>query len=274
MSTTVTYKGQTLTTAENQTRVLKTSGKYMEDDVTIVDVTSGGGGALKMGVIRPDAELVKKWTYDKLLVDDEDVTIPAYSSTAQTLIASSNLETVQLSLSQYNYYMTQRVLVNPVYDPNFVRVAGAPEYTELVYAGELRHTPADYFESLDGSKSYGSANAAWVPVGNIGLEVYWTSSSAVNLYSNSTYGCSGTLTAPTVAVSSGQTVIKSPAWTMRGHTSYFTQAAWDAVDDIRAQYVIELWRVPKDPTKIDGWAMKSMLDSIRNDIANNNGKLR
>lgn len=40
MSTTVTYKGSTLTTAVNQTRKLKTSGKYMEDDVTIVDVTS------------------------------------------------------------------------------------------------------------------------------------------------------------------------------------------------------------------------------------------
>lgn len=44
MSATVTYKGATLTTAENQTRVLKTAGKYMEDDVTITDVTSGGGG--------------------------------------------------------------------------------------------------------------------------------------------------------------------------------------------------------------------------------------
>lgn len=43
MSTTVTYKGSTLTTAENQTRVLNTAGKYMEDNVTIVDVTSGGG---------------------------------------------------------------------------------------------------------------------------------------------------------------------------------------------------------------------------------------
>lgn len=42
MSTTVTYKGSTLTTAENQTRTLKTSGKYLEDDITIVDVTSGG----------------------------------------------------------------------------------------------------------------------------------------------------------------------------------------------------------------------------------------
>lgn len=44
MSTTVTYKGNTITTAENQTRTLKTAGKYMEGDVIITDVTSGGGG--------------------------------------------------------------------------------------------------------------------------------------------------------------------------------------------------------------------------------------
>lgn len=42
MSTTVTYKGNTLTTANNQTRVLKTAGKYLEDDLTLVDVTGGG----------------------------------------------------------------------------------------------------------------------------------------------------------------------------------------------------------------------------------------
>ena len=42
MSATVTYKGSTLTTVDNQTKVLKTAGKYMEDDVTIVDETTGG----------------------------------------------------------------------------------------------------------------------------------------------------------------------------------------------------------------------------------------
>lgn len=42
MSATVTYKGSTLTTVDNQTKVLKTAGKYMEDDVTIVDEASGG----------------------------------------------------------------------------------------------------------------------------------------------------------------------------------------------------------------------------------------
>ena len=39
MGTTVTYKGSTLTTANNQTRTLKTAGKYMEGDVIITDTT-------------------------------------------------------------------------------------------------------------------------------------------------------------------------------------------------------------------------------------------
>ena len=43
MSTTVTYKGSTLTTVNNQTRTLKTAGKYMEGDVILVDVSSSGG---------------------------------------------------------------------------------------------------------------------------------------------------------------------------------------------------------------------------------------
>lgn len=40
MSTTVTYKGNTLTTVDNQTRTLKTAGKYLEDDITLVDTSS------------------------------------------------------------------------------------------------------------------------------------------------------------------------------------------------------------------------------------------
>lgn len=42
MSTTVTYKGSTLTTVNNQTRVLETAGMWLEDDITLTDVTQGG----------------------------------------------------------------------------------------------------------------------------------------------------------------------------------------------------------------------------------------
>jgi hypothetical protein len=43
MNTTITYKGTTLTTLNpSQTKTLNTAGKYMEDNVTIVDNTIDG----------------------------------------------------------------------------------------------------------------------------------------------------------------------------------------------------------------------------------------
>lgn len=42
MSTTVTYKGQTLTTVNNQTRTLNTAGTFMEGNITLTDVTAAG----------------------------------------------------------------------------------------------------------------------------------------------------------------------------------------------------------------------------------------
>lgn len=47
MSTTVTYKGNTLATAENQTRTLETAGKYLEGNIIITDVTQGGTPTLQ-----------------------------------------------------------------------------------------------------------------------------------------------------------------------------------------------------------------------------------
>ena len=46
MSTTVTYKGSTLTTVNNSTRTLKTAGKYMEGDVILTDVSESGGAEI------------------------------------------------------------------------------------------------------------------------------------------------------------------------------------------------------------------------------------
>lgn len=45
MSTTVSYKGATIATVSNNTKTLLTEGKYLEDDLTLTDV-SGGGAVL------------------------------------------------------------------------------------------------------------------------------------------------------------------------------------------------------------------------------------
>ena len=49
MATTVTYKGQTLTTVDNTTKTLETAGTWMEGDLTLTDV-SGGGGWTSTGI--------------------------------------------------------------------------------------------------------------------------------------------------------------------------------------------------------------------------------
>ena len=51
MSTTVTYKGQTLTTVENQTKTLNTAGTWVEGDFTLTDVTASGGGDLMYSLL-------------------------------------------------------------------------------------------------------------------------------------------------------------------------------------------------------------------------------
>lgn len=43
MSTTVTYKGNTITTVNNETRTLLTQDKWVEDDIVITDESRGGG---------------------------------------------------------------------------------------------------------------------------------------------------------------------------------------------------------------------------------------
>ena len=56
MATTVTYKGQTLATVENQTKTLQTKGTWCEDDFTLTDVSGGGGGDITAAGILRDLE--------------------------------------------------------------------------------------------------------------------------------------------------------------------------------------------------------------------------
>ena len=73
---------------------------------TAIVGTMSGGAALKMGVIRPDAELINTWSYDKLWVEDDLGTIPAYTTTSTTLQASVELTpTVSLELDDYRYFI-------------------------------------------------------------------------------------------------------------------------------------------------------------------------
>lgn len=48
MSTTVMYEGSTIATVNNNTKTLQTAGKYLTDDITLVDVSQSGSAAISI----------------------------------------------------------------------------------------------------------------------------------------------------------------------------------------------------------------------------------
>ena len=77
---------------------------FLSADGTITTGSSSGGGGIQRIVIRPDAELWQSWTYDKYIVADEGVAIPAYTTSAQTLKASEQLAEITADVEHDRYF--------------------------------------------------------------------------------------------------------------------------------------------------------------------------
>lgn len=243
------------------------SGKYFyaADGTLTQGTSSGGGGTFTpiIGALRSDAELVEKWMMDSYAVADLGLTIPSYSTSNVTLKASATLDTHTGDPLNYRYYITQRVLTIPEYSITTL-AKGRQEYTLAFAAHEWLYNPSGQQHAIiNPSKGYGVYSQM---IGTtIVREVYWSSATAIGVYTNGSYCVNQGIAAPTV--SSNKTItIKSPSLTIRGHATYLTQPFFDAIEDVRCQYVIELWRVPL--TGIDGWSHGTQMDSIFTDITN------
>lgn len=216
------------------------------------------GAPLKMGVIRPDATLVKTFGYDKWIHADEGITIPAYSTSVTTLKATGALtETYTCDYTTYNYYILIRTLSYPTYSLS-THAKGRVEYNINSTMYEVAEVPANTFAAiLDPTVKYASANASIVATSAFSRLVYWSGSSAISPYSTTSYGVPETIVAPTL--SSGVITFNTPNLTARGHTTYFVKTYMNAVTDIRYQWKIEVYRAPKSLTGINGWGQTSMM---------------
>ena len=87
--------------------------------------------------IRPDAKLVKTWSYDTKIVEDEGITIPEYTTTSKTLKSAWNLSpTYTINYNTYDYLIVEYFLTIPEY--NITTVAkGRQEFATNVYVYEL-----------------------------------------------------------------------------------------------------------------------------------------
>lgn len=246
------------------------SAAIVADDfpTAIASIPSGGGGAgVKPFVIRGDAQLVQSYGADELLVTDLETAIPAYSTSAKTLITGASLTpTITLDYANYNYYVDLRTLVIPIYDTT-TKQKGRCDYTINSYHYEVVEAPANEMLTIDRAKVVSSSRSVAVTaLGSISKEIYWTGSTSVTNVTNSTYGAYCTAQAPTV--SSDVLTVKAPNYLVRGSTTYMTSGAWGHMTDVRYQWKIDVWRAPKGNTD-DGWQhttnLRHVLANVRTD---------
>ena len=229
--------------------VPKVGGGYAE-------YSEGGGGGpvvLKMGAIRPDAEIVQSYTYDKRIVADEGITIPAYSTSAKTLKASTRLSpTITHDLENYDYYITQRFLAYPEYNTDVV-AKGRVEFFAGAYTYEVVNIPPNTYVTASG-KAHTSRSSMITAVQQMIRGMYWTSATAIGLLTGSGNGTYMSVISPTI----GSTVIniESPSLQIKGSTAILPSAVWSTMTDIRYQYIIEVWRAPIGNLNLDGWGVK------------------
>ena len=189
---------------------------------------------LKPYALRPDAELIETYSDDQWLVEDAGIELPAYSTTAKTLKASASLTpTITMNYTAYDYYVVERTLAIPAYSAD-TKAKGRNEFFASGYLYEVIDIPANSFVA-DSGKAITSRTVAMAGQGLVRM-LYWSSSTAIALYTATTYGIAMGVTAPTIA--SGVLTIKSPTWLIRGNTTYLTSAMWALLTDIRFQHVM------------------------------------
>ena len=237
-------------------------GADYPDVPSVILPKTGGGNAnfyhdLKLS-LRPDAEKIKTWTYDKKIVADEGKTIPAYSTNQTTLLEWAALSgTYSCDLDNYDYYMTMTGLSIPIYSSS-AKGAGRLEYFVNMCAYEFQNTPKNYAKAIVDGTTTNTARVVTIDqVGNYGRAIYWSSSSVLNMASSTNQGVFDVfVVAP--AMSAGTITARAPRLCIRGDSNIFNSTYWGYMTDIRYQYVIDLWRAPKNNLNRNGWVMEQL----------------
>lgn len=301
----INYKGSTIASMNaSGTKTLLTSGKYCEDNIEIeytrpsssgptlqsktskstgveqtITADSGYDGLSSVtvspiiaGVIRPDAELVKTYTYNKLIMSEENIPLPAYNSSSQTTIKAAEAlpETYTVDFTNYNYYVVERYVTIPTYSSS-TKGKGRLDYSIGAYLFEVTDIPENSFESQSGGKKYANPVRQIINSGGGYRGVYWSSASAISVYTTGSYGIMQIASAPTL--SSNVITIMSPDVKVRGQSSYLTSTYYGYITDLRVQYVIDIYRAPKVTNGLNGWGLTTQLTGILSRLYGNNWTL-
>lgn len=224
---------------------------YNKSGVKLTGTASGG--SINFPVIRPDAELVQRWSVDHLLVADDGVTLPQAPTDAKAdLVASQALPDITIDAVNYKYFVNQRAIAYPIYSSSEI-ARGRFEYSISESCMEaLTFDSGEFVALVDSEKSY--ANGVYAFVGASQYRgVYFTSASgAMSVYTSATYGLYVVLNTPSVTSSAIR--LSTPTLSVRCQANIFDEPLWNLTTDIRYQYIMEVWRVPRGTDRdMNGW---------------------
>ena len=227
---------------------------------------------LKRSVLRPDAELVASYSYDKYLLADEGIEPKAYTTTSTNLITSQNLTPqVTCDFTNYNYYILIRMATIPEYSITTIN-KGREEYALNSAMYEITEIPEnDIISFIDSTKKVTIASRTIVSAGNSAKEIYFSNATTLSINYSAAYGYNQTVTSPSFI--GNYLTIKSPVFIVSGHTTYFTNTFMNAVTDVRYQYVIDVYRAKKGNLNLDGWGLGMQWLKMNEDIQTTNHKL-
>lgn len=219
------------------------------------------GGSIKFPIIRSDAELVKQYSLDHFLVRDDGVTLPTTAPTAEkvNLVESEALPDITTDAANYKYFVSQRAIVYPTYSSSEI-ARGRFEYGISESCMEaLAFDGGEFIALVDSEKKY--VNGAYTFIGTSQYRgVYFTSTSgAMSVYTSATYGLYVVLSTP--SLTSSVIRLSTPALSLRCQANIYDEPFWNITTDIRYQYIIEVWKVPRGTDQdMNGWSTTMQME--------------
>lgn len=219
------------------------------------------GGSIKFPTVRSDAELVKQYSLDHFLVRDDGITLPTTAPTAEkvNLIESEELPDITTDAANYKYFVSQRAIAYPTYSSSEI-ARGRFEYGISESCMEaLAFDGGEFIALVDSGKKY--VNGAYTFIGTSQYRgVYFTSSNgAMSVYTSATYGLYVVLSTP--SLTSSVIRLSTPALSLRCQANIYDEPFWNITTDIRYQYIIEVWKVPRGTDRdMNGWSTTMQME--------------
>ena len=250
---------QRLVIDQNGTYTAPTGTAYTPVEVNVT------GMSLNAIAIRPDAQLIKTFTADQMAYGNlnKNVRATGYStSNVDIITAGTTLDNTDCvyDSTNYDYFVAIRTLTIPQYG-DIGTGKGMSDQAWSIAGYSFFQPPSEQYNYISTQTGQSYSNTAIQVVGYTAYKtLYWNTETALALTTQATYGIIQVPTAP--AISSNKIRIRNPVVRWRGNTNQFSETYYNYLNDIRVQYVIEIYRAPKNNLNINGWGLEEQFNRL------------